>query len=61
MVRPIKYRPGKKVKIKRGLFAGEIKELDDIIKQDKKVYYKLKGSSHFWKPSEVKLIKGRKK
>ena len=52
----IEYRPGKKVQIKTGLFYSEIYELDDIVTIKGQEYYKLIGSSHFWKLNEIEEI-----
>ncbi len=56
MGRAIVYRPGKCVRIIKGLFYGEKAELDEVVVIKGKPFYKLVGRSHFWKPNEVKLI-----
>ena len=61
MGRVISYRPGKKVKIVKGLFSGETAEIDDIVVQRGKPLYKLVGRRNFYTPSEVRLIKKRSK
>lgn len=52
----IEYRPGKKVKIIVGLFYGKIHELDDVVTIKGQDYYKLIGSSHFWKAEELEEV-----
>ena len=53
---PKEYRPDKKVRIKRGLFAGEIMLMDEEVYIKGERYFKLKGSQHFWKPKELELV-----
>ena len=59
MGRVISYRPGNKVKIVKGLFAGEVAEIDDIVVQRDKPYYKLVGHRGFYTPSQVRLVRRR--
>ena len=59
MSRIISYRPSKKVKIVKGLFAGEIAEIDEIVVQRGKPYYKLVGHRGFYTPSMVRLVRRR--
>ena len=60
MGRIISYRPGKKVKIVKGLYSGDVAEIDEIVVQNKKPYYKLVGRRNFYKPSEVRLLRKKK-
>ena len=60
MGRVISYRPGKKVRIVKGLFYGDVAEIDEIVVQRGKPYYKLVGRRGFYTPSQVRLIRRKR-
>jgi len=56
MLKYEKFAPDTRFKINIGLFYGGIHKLDETLEHKGQIYYKLTGSSHFWKPEELKEV-----